>query len=108
MAEPRHPVDRHVGDRIRLRRMLLGLSQERVAEPLGISYQQLRKYEHGEDRVAASRLYDLACLMGVRVGWFFEQMPAGTAGMLPICPGFPERAPDLRDALTSPEREDAP
>jgi transcriptional regulator with XRE-family HTH domain len=69
-------VDRHVGTRIRLRRRLLRLSQERVADNLRITYQQLQKYEQGSNRVSASKLYDIAALLQVPVGYFFEGLAA--------------------------------
>lgn len=65
-------VDRHVGLRIRLRRRLLRFSQERLADSLRITYQQLQKYEQGSNRVSASKLYDIATLLQVPVGYFFE------------------------------------
>jgi transcriptional regulator with XRE-family HTH domain len=67
------PVDIHVGSRIRLRRTLLGLSQDKLAKDIGVSFQQLQKYERGTNRVSASRLYALAQVLDVTVGWFFEE-----------------------------------
>jgi transcriptional regulator with XRE-family HTH domain len=69
------PVDIHVGGRIRMRRILLGLSQEVVASQLGISFQQLQKYESGANRISASRLYDVAHFLNVPVAYFFDEMP---------------------------------
>lgn len=69
-------VDMHVGHRIRLRRTLLGLSQEKLGEALGITFQQVQKYERGANRVGASRLYDLASALDVPVSFFFDDMPA--------------------------------
>jgi transcriptional regulator with XRE-family HTH domain len=69
-------VDRHVGARLRDRRIMLGLSQQQLAQPLGLSYQQVHKYERGINRVTSGRLYDLAQVLGVDVGYFFE----GTGG----------------------------
>jgi transcriptional regulator with XRE-family HTH domain len=71
-----HPVDVHVGQRLRLRRVLLGLSQQRLGECLGVSFQQVQKYEKGTNRVAASRLHEFAQVMDVPVGFFFEGLPA--------------------------------
>ncbi|GAB6967474.1 helix-turn-helix transcriptional regulator [Komagataeibacter kakiaceti JCM 25156] len=67
-----NPVDVHVGNRIRLRRTLLGMSQERLGTALGLTFQQIQKYERGRNRVGASRLYDLAVVLGVPVAFFFE------------------------------------
>ncbi|KXV73471.1 transcriptional regulator [Acetobacter malorum] len=69
-------VDMHVGRRIRLRRTLLGLSQEKLGEALGITFQQVQKYERGTNRVGASRLYDLASALDVPISFFFDDMPA--------------------------------
>ena len=69
---PARRVDDHVGARMRLRRTLLGMTQEQLAAVLGISYQQIQKYETGANRVSAGRLYEIAERMGVEVGYFFE------------------------------------
>jgi transcriptional regulator with XRE-family HTH domain len=69
-ASPR-PVDIHVGRRLRERRSLLGMSQERLAELLGITYQQVQKYERGANRIGSSRLHDIARFLEVPVAWFF-------------------------------------
>lgn len=66
----------HVGRRIRLRRTLLGMSQEKLGEALGITFQQVQKYERGANRVGASRLYDLASALDVPISFFFDDMPA--------------------------------
>ncbi len=73
------PKDVHVGARIRLRRGMLGLSQERLAEALGVTFQQVQKYERGVNRVGASRLYDLARVLDVPIGFFYDDMPDETA-----------------------------
>ena len=69
------PVDVHVGSRVRLRRTLLGLSQERLGEAVGLTFQQIQKYERGANRIGASRMYDLAHVLDVPVSFFFEEMP---------------------------------
>jgi ribosome-binding protein aMBF1 (putative translation factor) len=66
-----NPIDVHVGSRIRLRRTLLGLSQERLADALGLTFQQVQKYERGANRVSSSRLYDLARTLDVSLPYFF-------------------------------------
>ncbi len=68
-------VDDHVGRRLRARRKELGISQEKLADALGISYQQVSKCESGVNRVSASRLWDIAQALGVGVGYFFEGIP---------------------------------
>lgn len=70
------PVDVHVGSRVRLRRTLLGLSQERLGEQLGLTFQQVQKYEKGSNRISASRLFRIGRILGVPVQFFFEDMPA--------------------------------
>lgn len=69
-----NPIDVHVGKRIRLRRTLLGMSQEMVADALGITFQQVQKYERGSNRVSASRLWDLSQILDVPVGFFYDDM----------------------------------
>lgn len=68
-------IDAHVGARIRLRRTLMGMSQERLGEALGLTFQQIQKYERGVNRVGASRLYDLARVLDVPISFFFDDMP---------------------------------
>lgn len=84
-ARRANPIDGHVGGRVRLRRMLLGMSQEKLAEKLGLTFQQVQKYEKGVNRIGASRLYELSQLLGVE--FFYEDAPIGSA-MSPIKPGF--------------------
>lgn len=69
------PIGVHVGSRVRLRRSLLGLSQERLAEAVGLTCQQIQKYERGVNRIGASRMYDLAHVLDVPVSFFFDDMP---------------------------------
>jgi transcriptional regulator with XRE-family HTH domain len=69
------PIDVHVGSRVRLRRTLLGMSQERLGEALGLTFQQVQKYERGVNRVSASRLFDLSRLLDVPISFFFDDMP---------------------------------
>ena len=69
-----NPIDVHVGSRIRLRRTLLGMSQEKLGEAIGLTFQQVQKYERGANRVGASRLYDLSQVLDVPVSYFFEEM----------------------------------
>jgi len=73
-----NPVDIHVGQRIRLRRTLLGMSQEKLGEALGLTFQQVQKYERGANRVGSSRLFQLARVLDVPVSYFFEEMSAET------------------------------
>ncbi|RST87559.1 XRE family transcriptional regulator [Aquibium carbonis] len=70
-----NPIDIHVGSRVRLRRNMLGMSQEKLGESLGITFQQIQKYEKGTNRVGASRLQAIATILGVPVSFFFEDAP---------------------------------
>ncbi|GAC1348013.1 MAG: hypothetical protein NVSMB18_34870 [Acetobacteraceae bacterium] len=75
------PIDVHVGTRIRLRRTLMGMSQERLGDALGLTFQQVQKYERGVNRVGASRLFDLSRVLDVPISFFFDDMPEPLAGM---------------------------
>lgn len=99
-----NPVDAHVGARVRLRRMLLGMSQEKLAEQLGLTFQQVQKYEKGVNRIGASRLFDLAHVLGVPIQFFYEDIVEGTSSGL-HAPGFAEKNPDafVVDFLSSRE-----
>lgn len=68
-------LDSHVGARIRLRRTMLGLSQEKLGEAIGLTFQQIQKYERGANRVSASRLFDIAKVLDVPIGFFYDDMP---------------------------------
>lgn len=82
-GEGPNPVDVYVGSRVRLRRTMLGMSQEKLGELLGLTFQQVQKYERGTNRVSASRLYDLARVLQVPVSHFFEGMPGRVAKASP-------------------------
>lgn len=73
-----NPIDVHVGSRIRLRRNMLGLSQEKLGESLGITFQQIQKYEKGTNRVGASRLQAISAILTVPVSFFFEDAPGSS------------------------------
>ena len=79
MAENPDPVDVHVGGRVRLRRTLLGMSQEKLGSALGLTFQQIQKYERGTNRIGSSRLHQLSRVLDVPVSFFFDDMP-GTGG----------------------------
>lgn len=82
-----NPIDSHVGSRVRLRRMLLGMSQEKLGEHLGLTFQQVQKYEKGVNRIGASRLFDIAQVLAVPVQFFYDEAP--TSGAAPA--GFAEQ-----------------
>jgi len=73
------PIDVHVGSRVRLRRTLLGMSQGRLGDAIGLTFQQVQKYERGANRVSSSRLFDLARVLDVPVSYFFDEMSASTS-----------------------------
>jgi transcriptional regulator with XRE-family HTH domain len=77
-----NPIDVHVGSRVRLRRMMLGMSQEKLGENLGITFQQIQKYEKGTNRIGASRLQHIARVLSMPVSYFFEGAP-GLSSSLP-------------------------
>lgn len=75
-----NPIDIHVGSRVRLRRTLLGMSQEKLGEAIGLTFQQVQKYERGANRIGASRLFELSKVLDVPVSFFFDDMPTATSG----------------------------
>jgi transcriptional regulator with XRE-family HTH domain len=93
-------IDVHVGSRIRVRRQLINMSQERLGELLGITFQQVQKYEKGTNRISASRLFYTAKTLGVPIQFFFEGLPGqeGDLGMRESA-----QADDFTSALMSPE-----
>jgi len=76
-----NPIDKHVGARVRMRRMMLGMSQEKLGDALGLTFQQVQKYEKGTNRIGASRLQQIAHILQVPVSFFFEGAPAGGTGV---------------------------
>ncbi|PWC51714.1 transcriptional regulator [Azospirillum sp. TSA6c] len=74
-----NPIDIHVGSRVRLRRTLLGMSQEKLGEAIGLTFQQVQKYERGANRIGSSRLFDLSRVLDVPISFFFDDMPEEVA-----------------------------
>jgi len=70
-----NPIDRHIGSRVRARRVMLGMSQEKLAEALGLTFQQIQKYEKGVNRIGASRLLQMVGILDVSIEFFFEGAP---------------------------------
>ena len=101
MRKSPNPIDVHVGSRVRLRRMLVGMSQERLGEQLNLTFQQVQKYEKGSNRIGASRLFQISQILGVPVQFFYDDMGStgATAG------GFAESEPqdNLMDFVSTPE-----
>lgn len=100
-----NPIDVHVGSRIRLRRTLLGLSQEQLAKLLGLTFQQLQKYERGINRIGASRLWDIGNILKVPVSFFFEEMDKETAEQSPRMFALPNAQPTLFKELELTETD---
>jgi transcriptional regulator with XRE-family HTH domain len=96
-------IDLHVGKRLRRRRRLLGLTQQQLAESIGIRFQQIQKYECGANRVTASRLYELAVALNVPVNYFFEGLQPLNAQ--PTAPGAPANDRDLIAADVLSQKE---
>ena len=74
-----NPIDRHVGSRVRMRRMMLAMSQEKLGDALGLTFQQVQKYEKGTNRIGASRLQQISHILQVPVAFFFEGAPSRPA-----------------------------
>ena len=85
-----NPVDVHVGSKVKLRRILLGMSQENLGDRIGLTFQQVQKYEKGINRIGASRLFELAIALNVNVQFFYDGAPV--AGTHSSIPGFSEDA----------------
>ena len=78
-----NPVDKYVGSRVRMRRIMLGMSQEKLGEALGLTFQQVQKYEKGANRIGASRLQQISQILQVPVSFFFEGVPSPRAEQRP-------------------------
>lgn len=96
-----HPVDAHVGGRVRLRRMVIGMSQDKLGELLGLTFQQVQKYEKGVNRIGASRIFELSRILDVPIHYFFEDFDGATNQSY----GFAEAKGDdnVMQLLRSPE-----
>lgn len=98
-----HPIDIHVGGRVRLRRTMLGMSQDRLAEALGLTFQQIQKYEKGVNRIGASRVFEISRVLSVPIQFFFDDFDAGTGRSY----GFAEQGSDdgmvMMELLNTPE-----
>jgi transcriptional regulator with XRE-family HTH domain len=98
-----HPIDIHVGGRVRLRRTMLGMSQDKLAEALGLTFQQIQKYEKGVNRIGASRVFEISRVLGVPIQFFFDDYDANTGRSY----GFAESGADdgaaMMELLNTPE-----
>src|SRR6266581_4660451 len=102
-SEKPNPIDVQVGSRVRLRRNMLGLSQEKLGESIGLTFQQVQKYERGANRIGASRLHELSRVMDVPVSFFFDDVDPVRAPAIPA--GFAEPAAEAFDADPLRRRE---
>lgn len=91
MNKEPNPIDRHVGNRVRMQRILLNMSQEKLGEALGITFQQVQKYEKGVNRISASRLQRISQILNVPPSFFFQNAPVETANG-PEATGFSDVA----------------
>lgn len=98
-----HPIDVHVGSRVRLRRNMLGLSQEKLGEAIGLTFQQVQKYERGANRIGASRLMELSVVLDVPVSFFFDETDPVRAPAIPV--GFEETPQEGFDSDPMRKRE---
>ncbi len=99
------PVDVHVGARLRIRRTLLGLSQTSLADAIGLTFQQVQKYERGANRMGSSRLYDLARVLDVPIEYFFDDMPTAVAASSPTLGGGRAKKPPSYEPDPMAKRE---
>jgi len=99
-----NPIDIHVGSRIRLRRTMLGMSQEKLGESLGITFQQIQKYEKGTNRVGASRLQQISEILQVPVSFLFDGGPSGATNS----EGFSEGSSPAKASNSRPEGQMLP
>lgn len=93
-----HPIDVHVGGRVRLRRTLLGMSQEKLGAAVGLTFQQIQKYERGGNRMGASRLYQFSRILGVPISYFFDDLPEEVLHEVPAL-----AVPDAPEAPQEPD-----
>jgi transcriptional regulator with XRE-family HTH domain len=95
-----NPIDGQVGNRVRLRRMLIGMSQERLGELLGLTFQQVQKYEKGVNRIGAGRLFEVSRILGVPIDYFYEGVSGAVGGA-----GFSENdaSPPVMEFVSSGE-----
>jgi transcriptional regulator with XRE-family HTH domain len=100
MKKSTSSIDKEIGTRVRMRRISVGMSQEKLGEMLGLTFQQVQKYEKGMNRISVGRLVDIAKILGVDIHFFFNGIKSGKAE-----PGFAEEEPSpyLADVMSTPE-----
>ncbi len=100
MSDTPHPIDLRVGQRVRDRRKALGITQDRLAQALDLTFQQVQKYERGVNRMSASKLFEAAQVLDVPVNWFFD------GGTVPDRPGTESGRPPQSESLSTRETRD--
>ena len=103
MAKTPHPVDVHVGKRIRHRRWMAGITQQHLAERIGVKFQQVQKYESGGNRISASRLWEVSSVLDVPIAYFFEGLEQGEAPAEAFIPTDKETADLVRSYRSLPQ-----
>ncbi len=101
-----HPIDIHVGDRLRARRTLLGLTQEMLADAVDLTFQQIQKYERGANRIGASKLFQFAQILGISVAYFFDDLDdrlGDPAAGYQVGMGYKDNSPPERDEMNRRE-----
>ena len=98
-----HPIDTHVGGRVRLRRTMLGMSQDKLADSLGLTFQQIQKYEKGVNRIGASRVFEIARVLGVPIQFFFDDFDVNTGRSYGFAEQGPEDGMEMMELLNTPE-----
>jgi transcriptional regulator with XRE-family HTH domain len=100
MKKSTSSIDKEIGTRVRMRRISIGMSQEKLGEMLGLTFQQVQKYEKGMNRISVGRLVDIAKILGVEIHFFFDGIKSGKAGT-----GFAEEEtpPYIADVMSTPE-----
>ncbi len=99
------PVDVHVGARLRQRRTLLGIGQATLGDAIGVTFQQVQKYERGSNRMSASRLFDLSRVLDVPIQYFFDDMPTAVAATSPALGGGKAKKPPSHEPDPMAKRE---
>lgn len=98
-----HPIDIHVGGRVRLRRTMLGLSQDKLADSLGLTFQQIQKYEKGVNRIGASRVFQIARVLNVPIQFFYDDYDPDTGFSYGFSEGNAEDGAAMMELLNTPE-----
>ena len=98
-----HPIDIHVGGRVRLRRVMLGFSQDKLAEALGLTFQQIQKYEKGANRIGASRIFEISRILSVPIQFFFDDYDVETGQSYGFAEAGADNGAAMLELLNSPE-----